>query len=110
MNIDHQRVNKAVVTACRQKKKITLKLYFFFDKCSSEWQISHKKNIFNPNWFYDVEETIKLKIKALNCYKSELKSSPHPRSITGIKTLAKWRGVTVGFKFAEAFELGRKYE
>ena len=111
LNIDHQRVNKAVVTACRPEKKNNVKTLFFFEiPSSSEWQISHKKNIFNPNWFYDVEETIKLKIKALNCYKSELKSSPHPRSITGIKTLAKWRGVTVGFKFAEAFELGRKYE
>ena len=66
--------------------------------------------MFNPNWFYDVADTIKLKMKAINCYKSELKSSPHPRSISGIKTLAKWRGNTVGFKFAEAFELGRKYE
>ena len=33
---------------------------------------------------------------------------PHPRSIKGVKTLASYRGGSIGVNFAEAFMLGRK--
>ncbi|MAZ07755.1 MAG: GlcNAc-PI de-N-acetylase [Rickettsiales bacterium] len=111
LNIDHQRISKAVITACRPQKKNSVKTLLFFEvPSSSEWQITSKKNLFSPNWFHDISSTINLKLKALKLYKSELRKSPHPRSIIGIKSLAKWRGSVVGFKAAEAFELGRKYE
>ena len=111
LNIDHQKISKAVITACRPQKGNNVKTLLFFEiPSSTEWQISSKKNLFSPNWFFDISSTINLKIKALKFYKSELKKSPHPRSLTGIKTLAKWRGAVVGSKAAEAFELGRKYE
>ena len=111
LNVDHQKVSKAVITACRPQNRNSVKTLFFFEiPSSSEWQISSKKNLFNPNWFSDVTDTIELKMEALKCYKSELRPSPHPRSLSGIKALAKWRGSTVSLKFAEAFELGRKYE
>jgi N-acetylglucosamine malate deacetylase 1 len=32
---------------------------------------------------------------------------PHPRSRLGIEQLARWRGVSVGMRAAEAFVLGR---
>jgi|TARA_B110000967_G_C18656887_1_gene446183 LmbE family N-acetylglucosaminyl deacetylase len=111
LNVDHQKISKAVITACRPQKGNNVKTLLFFEiPSSTEWQISSKKNLFSPNWFFDISSTINLKIKALKFYKSELKKSPHPRSLTGIKTLAKWRGAVVGSKAAEAFELGRKYE
>ncbi len=111
LNIDHQKISKSVITACRPQKKNSVKTLLFFEvPSSSEWQITSKKNLFSPNWFHDISSTINLKLKALKLYKSELRKSPHPRSITGIKSLAKWRGSVVGFKAAEAFELGRRYE
>ena len=111
LNIDHQKISKAVITACRPQKSNNVKTLLFFEiPSSTEWQISSKKNLFSPNWFFDISSTINLKIKALKFYKSELKKSPHPRSLAVIKTLAEWRGAVVGSKAAEAFELGRKYE
>ena len=111
LNIDHQKISKAVITACRPQKSNNVKTLLFFEiPSSTEWQISSKKNLFSPNWFFDISSTINLKIKALKFYKSELKKSPHPRSLAGIKTLAEWRGAVEGSKAAEAFELGRKYE
>ena len=62
-----------------------------------------KKKSFNPNYFIDITKTIKKKIQAAKAYKQEISTWPHPRSINGIKNLAKYRGQSVGVKFAEAF-------
>ena len=109
LNIDHQIVNKAVITACRPQKQSTVKKLLFFEiPSSTEWQITKPSKTFNPNWFEDISSVIKKKLNALQAYKSELRKWPHPRSKKGVKTLALWRGATVGVEAAEAFILGRK--
>ena len=109
LNIDHQIVNKAVVTACRPQKQSTVKNLLFFEVPSStEWQITKSSKTFNPNWFEDISSFIKKKLNALQAYKHELRKWPHPRSKKGVKTLALWRGATIGVEAAEAFILGRK--
>ena len=40
-------------------------------------------------------------------YKMELRKYPHSRSIKAIEALARFRGVSCGVKFAEAFYLNR---
>ena len=110
LNIDHQIVNKATITACRPigKKKYPKKIFFFEVPSSTEWQIKKKVDLFNPNWFEDISLNLKCKIDALKAYKKELRKWPHPRSVKGVKSLAYWRGATSGHKAAEAFILGRK--
>jgi N-acetylglucosamine malate deacetylase 1 len=109
LNIDHQIVNKAVVTASRPQNKNPVKTILFFEiPSSTEWQISKKRKQFSPNWFEDISKELNKKIQAINCYKDELRKWPHPRSVKGIKSLANWRGATAGFDAAEAFVLGRK--
>lgn len=104
LNIDHQITNKAVVTACRPTSKISVKnLYFFEILSSTEWNFSDKSYNFNPNYFEDITLSIDKKILALKAYKDECRNWPHPRSTEGTITLAKYRGMTVGLKFAEAF-------
>ena len=110
LNIDHRLVSLAVSTACRpQKNKLVKKILFFEIPSSTEWKIIiNKKNIFNPNWYEDISKTLDIKIKSLKAYGSELKKWPHPRSLKGVKSLAQWRGATVGYKAAESFVLGRR--
>ena len=43
----------------------------------------------------------------MKCYKTELRTFPHPRSVKGIEILAQKRGSEVSLKFAEAFMLFR---
>ena len=109
LNIDHQIVSKAVITSCRPQKENSVKKLLFFEiPSSTEWQITNKKsNIFYPNWFEDITKTKNKKIKALKAYQSEMRKWPHPRSIKGINSLMQVRGATAGYKFAEAFVLGR---
>ena len=110
LNVDHQIVNKATVTACRPQgaKTFPKKLFFFEIPSSTEWQIKRNKELFNPNWFEDVSKTINYKISALKEYKKEIRNWPHPRSERGVKALAEWRGATSGYEAREAFILARK--
>ena len=109
LNIDHQKINQATLTATRpQKNQIVKKLFFYEVPSSSEWNFNKNKKQFNPNWFIDISESLKIKIKALKAYSAEMRKFPHPRSYKAIEALARWRGSTCGFKAAEAFVLSRK--
>ena len=109
LNIDHCVVHNATITACRALPGHSVNQLLFFEVPSStEWRISASNNIFNPNWFSDISDTLDLKIKALSAYKKELHEFPHPRSLIAVESLAKWRGACSGVLAAEAFELGRK--
>ena len=110
LNIDHQLVNKAVLTATRPLSKTFVnKIYCFETPSSTEFNYTRKqKKLFNPNLFIDVSSFINLKIKLLKIYKNEIRSWPHPRSLKAIKNLAAYRGSQIGVKFAEAFVVLRE--
>ena len=107
LNIDHQIISKAVITACRPQPQSNVKTIITFEVPSStEWQ-SPNNNPFNPNWYVDISNEISFKLKALKIYNSEMREWPHARSIEAVKSLAKWRGSNIGVKSAEAFILVR---
>ena len=109
LNLDHQTIVKSVLVATRPTsiKNIISEIYSFEILSSTEWNFYYKKKSFNPNYFIDITSTIDKKIKAAKAYKNEINAWPHPRSIKGIKNLAKYRGQSVGLKYAEAFYLLR---
>lgn len=109
VNIDHQRIHQAVVTACRPQPFQSVKTILFFEVPSStEWQPSGSAIPFVPNWFVDVSVTLAAKLRALQEYESEMRPWPHSRSMESIEYLARWRGGSVGVEAAEAFVVGRK--
>jgi len=102
LNIDHQIIYRAVITATRPIKGETVKeIYSFEIPSSTEWSYPLS---FSPNMFYDISETIDVKLKALGKYKTELKKYPHPRSLEGVKLINKNWGMKVGLEYAEAFK------
>jgi N-acetylglucosamine malate deacetylase 1 len=108
LNIDHRLTFQAVMTACRPQPKFFVKKILAFEALSStEWQAKKKNKTFCPNEYNDIGEFIDEKIKAMEIYKDELKEYPHPRSKKGIKILAQYRGLEVGYKYAEAFQIIR---
>ena len=48
------------------------------------------------------------KREALMAYSSEMRPSPHARSLEALEHLARWRGAQVGVEAAEAFCLLRQ--
>lgn len=106
LNIDHQITFRAVITATRPIKGETVKEIYSFEILSStEWSYPLS---FSPNVFYDISETIDVKLRALKEYKTELREYPHPRSLEGIKLIAKNWGMKVGLNYAEAFKCVRR--
>jgi len=106
LNIDHVLTNKAVITACRPKCNNVKSIYAFEVLSSTNFNPSTS---FNPNVYFKLnEKDISTKQEAFSLYKTENMDFPHPRSMLGIDTLAKVRGMECGEKFAEGFELMRR--
>ena len=107
LNADHQIVNKVVLTATRPNIHFCISKILFFEVLSStEWNYNNSIN-FSPNYFVNISITLDDKIDAFKKYTKEIRKYPHPRSIEGIKNLAKYRGMQAGINYSEAFMLGR---
>jgi len=105
LNIDHQITYKAVITATRPLEGESVKEIYSFEILSStEWNYPLS---FSPDTFFDISNTIESKKIAMGRYDSELREYPHPRSIEGIDINAKYWGMRVGLKYAEAFKVIR---
>jgi LmbE family N-acetylglucosaminyl deacetylase len=109
VNVDHQVVHHAVVTACRPQPGHPVRTLLFFETPSStEWQPPGSGTPFQPDWFVDIGAMLPRKLEALRGYASEMREWPHPRSYAAVEHLARWRGACSGVEAAEAFVLGRR--
>jgi LmbE family N-acetylglucosaminyl deacetylase len=103
LNIDHRIAYEATITAARPLFNSTVSSIISFESISStDWRRPYK---FNPNMYVDISLELKLKLKALQAYKNEIRSYPHPRSLDTIESVAKRWGSLYGFKAAESFEI-----
>ncbi len=106
LNIDHQITYQAVITATRPMQDECVKEIYSFEILSStEWNYPIS---FSPDTYFDISETLSLKIAAMKEYASELCKFPHPRSLKGIELSAKYHGMRVGKKAIEAFKCIRR--
>jgi len=105
LNIDHQLTYQSVITATRPMEDESVREIYSFEVVSStEWKYPLS---FSPDVFFDISETVKLKLQSLKHYKSEMREFPHPRSLKAVELNAMSWGVKTGLKFAEAFECVR---
>ncbi len=105
LNIDHQITYKAVITATRPVSgEFAKEIYSFEIPSSTEWNYPLS---FSPDVFFDISDTLDIKLKALKEYKTELRNFPHPRSIEAVKLNAQMWGVKVGLKYSEVFKILR---
>ena len=102
LNIDHRITYQAVITATRPMEDECVKEIYSFEILSStEWNYPLS---FSPDTYFDISDTLDLKISAMKEYTSELCEYPHPRSLEGIKLNAKYQGMRVGKRAVEAFK------
>jgi LmbE family N-acetylglucosaminyl deacetylase len=108
LNVDHQVVNRAVLTATRPMEGSGVcELCTFEIASSTEWAFQQLSPAFKPNVFVDISETLPLKLESMRQYESEVRCFPHPRSTQALTAIAQRWGSVVGCKAAEAFELVR---
>jgi LmbE family N-acetylglucosaminyl deacetylase len=119
---DHRFVFDSTMVACRphQIRGIKTKrswegvekILCYEIPSSTNWS-GRLNESFNPTEFNIITERhLKNKIDAYNCYKDEVRSGNHPRSIESLKTVAKYRGNSIGGKLCETFVIIRniRYE
>jgi LmbE family N-acetylglucosaminyl deacetylase len=110
VNIDHQRTFEAVITACRPLDFESVKTIITFETPSgTEWRASSDPRHFIPNLFFEVDENnIYAKINGMQAYEFEKRDFPHPRSSEALKIQAMRWGISMGVRYAEAFQLIRQ--
>jgi LmbE family N-acetylglucosaminyl deacetylase len=111
VNTDHGQVAKAAWTACRPYYRRGLRRFAVFETPSStEWAWPIDGTGFQPTLFVDVAETLDVKTEAMECYESELRDYPHPRSSRALRERAAFWGSQVGLLAAEPFRVLREME
>ena len=108
LNVDHGLTCRAVLTATRPGIGHPVQDVFSCEiRSSTEWAFQQVTPIFRPNVFVDISATIGTKIEAMECYVTESRPSPHPRSPESLRATAKYWGSVIGREYAEAFALIR---
>lgn len=109
VNLDHGVVARAVLTACRPYRFPGLRRLAAFETPSStEWGAPCEGSGFRPNLFVDVTSTLDAKIAAIECYESELRPYPHPRSARALRERAAYWGSVAGRAAVEPFMILRE--
>ena len=110
LNIDHCITHRAVLTATRPIKgnHSVNTIYSFSIPSSTEWTFG-SFGVFTPNVFIDITGMTAAKVKALQCYDTEIRQFPHPRSEEYMHFQAFYMGSIVGMDEAEGYEMVRGF-
>ncbi len=109
LHSDHKVAYTATLVATRPLGGVSVGRVLCYETLSeTEWGDVLTQNAFVPNVFHDIKEHLETKLKAMACYKSQLREAPHPRNLEVIRMLAGVRGAVCGLHAAEAFCLVRE--
>jgi LmbE family N-acetylglucosaminyl deacetylase len=103
---DHYKVFHALSVAWRSSTAVGRKVravYCYEVQSQLRWNAPPIEAGFTPNAWIDVSAHLDTKMRALACYKSQLRPVPDARSIEAVRALARWRGSQQGMAAAEAF-------
>lgn len=110
LNDDHFHVSKACQAAVRLFQRRSdikpIESFYFMEVLSStDWSFNVSDQGFKPTNFFEINDLIERKIKALSHYRNVMRDFPHPRSKEVLLGLAAYRGGQSGLKYAESFQL-----
>ncbi|MFF5784661.1 PIG-L deacetylase family protein [Streptomyces sp. NPDC012693] len=107
VNMDHRAVFRSVMVATRPRTDSPVRRVLSYAPISSvEWTPPFEAT-FTPTWFSDITDTLDAKVAAFECYETETRPWPHPRSSRAIRAHAAACGSGVGRDAAEPFVLVR---
>lgn len=109
VNRDHRVISEAIMVACRPiGTRFPRSVYLFETPSSTEWSWPDPGSAFVANHFVEVTSTLERKLAAMACYTSEVRPSPHPRSLEALRSRASYWGQVITRPYAEAFVVGRQ--
>ena len=108
VNDDHRLVAKCCWVACRPYRRRLSKFAVFETPSSTEWGWPMPAAPLQPNLYVDITGSIDVKVAAMECYETELRDYPHPRSARALRERAAYWGSHVGLLAAEPFRVLRE--
>ena len=105
LNVDHNAVSMATITAFRPLKNEKCKEILLFEVPSSTDYSPHQ---FKPNYYLEISKHWEVKKKALLAYGSEIINQRTSRDLNSLQTFYKFRGNSVGLKMCESFFIFKK--
>jgi LmbE family N-acetylglucosaminyl deacetylase len=109
INQDHRIVYEATLVASRPLPESPIRRLLCYEiGTTSRFGLPAGSTGFIPNVFVDIAPYLNIKLDAMSRYQAELREYPHPRSLEGLRLLAKERGLSVGLEAAECFQLIRE--
>ncbi len=100
VNRDHQLLFQALLVATRPTQPCIETILAFDTASSTEWAYPRS---FVPDTWVDISQTMDRKLAAIQCYTSEIKEYPHPRSVEALRYKAHAWGNQVCIASAEVF-------
>jgi LmbE family N-acetylglucosaminyl deacetylase len=105
LNIDHQLVTKAALTAFRPQFGLRMEIYSYYIPSATDYASGRP---FNGNSYMILKrQDVEKKLQVLKCYEEEMRTYPHSRSYENVENLMKVWGAEVGAQYCEKFELLR---
>lgn len=105
INRDHEILFKAILVATRPTETCIETILAFDTASSTEWAYPRT---FVPDTWVDISSTLERKLAAMNCYQSELRPYPHPRSLDALRHRALAWGNQCCLPSAEVFMTVRR--
>lgn len=108
--IDHRTIFDSAMVATRPVESArSIRILAAYEVLSeTPWTAPGIEPSFHPSWFVDISGFIEDKLRAMACYRSQVHSFPRPRSLEALKSLALYRGSTIGAGYAECFHIIRQ--
>ena len=103
---DHREIFHALSVAWRASspKGRRIRAVFCYEAASeTHWNAPYLEAGFLPNTWVDISNQLDAKLRALACYRSQMRPFPDTRSIEAVRALATWRGSQQHMAAAEAF-------
>ena len=108
IHVDHQLVFQSTLVASRPHQATYPRTILAYETLSeTNWNAPYITPPFVPNVYLDISNYLERKILAMGKFASQLRISPHERSVESLRALAVMRGATVHREAAEAFVLVR---
>ena len=98
LNEDHRRSFIAVKIATRLRPDSIVKGVICTDNDQS-------RDIFKPNMHVDIQDTLDIKKKCMEAYRSEYQKPPAERNEETMEIMAKYNGYKAGLNYAENFQI-----
>lgn len=105
INRDHKILFEAASVAFRPLNDWIEEVYAYYTVSSTEWAYPRT---FVPDTWVDISNELEQKIKAFECYHSEIREYPHPRSSDALRYAAHFYGNQCAMDSAEAFVTVRR--